>query len=557
MSPARAAAGRNSSSAVAADLARRILGPPVSAWRIAGACASGLLLALTYPRPGISGLAWIALVPLLASIVPARRCPRPWRLGFLAGLFWTVPSLAWLRHVTVPGWLALAAYVAVYPAIWSVAAARWTERAGDGPPLRDVGAAFLAAAWWIGLEYVRSGLFTGFPWNFLGASQYRQIALIQVARLGGVYAVSFLVAFLNAALVLSLRRWVRIGGARRPLMPHVALASALLLVALAVAYGLRTVLRETGTPLRSLDVALVQGNIPQQQKWDEAYRRFILERYEVLTREAAGRRPDLIVWPESSTPDDVRYDLESFALVSSLVMETGIPLLLGSGDYRIENGGEIFTNTAFLFVRGEEPGGIRYTGYDKIRLVPFGEYVPLENLGVTRLLTPIAGSFRPGQSVTVFDLGDGAAFSALICFEDVFAHLAREGVRRGARFLVNITNDAWYERSSGAFQHAANAVFRAAETGVPLVRAANTGVTCFIDRFGRVESALEGAEPGDIWIEGVLHGRVEWPVEPRLTFYARYGDLAALAGLAAGIAGHVPFLKQLLRRRAGNEGEPR
>ena len=557
MNPVPAAAARNSSSAVAADLVRRLLGPPVSGVRIAGACASGILLALAYPRPGISGLAWVALVPLLAATLPARSCPRPWRLGFLAGLFWAVPNLAWLRYVTVPGWLTLAAYVAVYPALWAAAAARWADdRAGEGSPIRDVGAALLAAAWWVGLEYVRAHLFTGFPWNFLGTSQYREIAVIQVARIGGVYAVSFLVAFLNVALVLSARRWFRQRGGRRQLMPHLSFVAALLLVALAVGYGIRVAVAEGRGPTRSAAVALVQGNIPQQQKWDEAFGRFILDRYESLTRQAAAAGADLIVWPESSTPDDVRYDLASFAAVTRLVDDTGVPLLVGSGDFRVEDGKDVFTNTAFLFMRGDQPGAIRYTSYDKIHLVPFGEYVPLDNLGVTRLLTPIAGSFRPGSEVTVFDLGDGAAFSTLICFEDVFSELAREGVRRGARFLVNITNDAWYKRSSGAFQHAANAVFRAVETGAPLVRAANTGVTCFIDRFGRVERVLEGAEPGDIWVNGFLSGRVEWPVEPRLTFYTRYGDVGPLLGLVAGIAAHGPFLLRRCRRRAVSEVKP-
>ncbi len=530
---------------------RRLPDRAVFLLRPAAAVLTGVLLASAFPRPGIAGLAWIALVPLL--LAAGRDGSPAFLLGWIAGAVWQVPSLSWLRFVTTAGWLSLALFLALFTALWAFGAKQWFAWAQRGGSPRDLAAALAAACWWVGLEWVKGRIFTGFPWNDLGASQYRQIAVIQVARIGGVYAVSFLVVFLNAALALSIeriRRRVRRPGRRG--MPHLSIAVALLLVAVAVSYGLHVALAPATEPGRPVRVALVQGNIPQSIKWDESFGERIIERYDSLTRQAAVAEPDLIVWPETATPGDLRYDSRSADLVIGLLEETGVPMVVGSVDVEFGEGASSEvreTNSAFFLQRDPgDPSRVVWRKYDKIHLVPFGEYVPMERWALMRKLTPIAGSVTPGREMKVFELPGGARFSCLICFEDVFPDLGRSAAAAGADFLVNITNDGWYGRSSGPFQHAANAVFRAVENDRPLVRAANTGLSCIIDRFGRMTRVLEGERPGDIWISGVLIGEITVRPGAGLTFYTRYGDLFALWGLVVGMAAHAPLFSGRFRR---------
>jgi apolipoprotein N-acyltransferase len=496
----------------------------------AAALCSGFLLAASFAPGEFAEAAWIALVPLLVAVrgVDFRRA---FTLGLTAGLAFWLPSLWWLTKVTPPGWLGMALYCSLYLALFTVGAALWFRRWGCERWLLNLGFMLFAAAWWAGLELARSTWFTGFAWNPLGASQYRNAALLQPAAWGGVGAVSALVVWVNAGLAMTILQYIERRGhwGRRP---HPELIAAFLVVAVTFAWGVKR-LRATSPGERPLRVALIQTNIPQEEKWDESTVATIYHRLRELTLGALrGGTSDLIIWPETALPDDVATSEPSYNLVYELVTN-GTPILVGSMDtHWPEQGYPTFYNSSFLFDVTGEPLQI----YDKQHLVPFGEYIPLPKLlPFLKALTPIQESFSAGSTSTVFSLpGRAVPFSVLICFEDTVAHLARAAVRQGARLLINQTNDAWFDPSAASRQHMIQSILRTVENGVPLVRVANTGVSCVIDRRGAVVARLEN-ETGGTRFAGFKLAEVRpAPADMSMTFYNQHGDLLpCLAGLAA------------------------
>ena len=497
--------------------------------RYMGAVLSGLLLASLFAPLEWGPAAWVALVPLLVSLrnVSSRQSAR---LGLTAGLMFWLCSLAWLSVLTIAGWIALALYCALYPMLFALGASWAFRRFSQRRWFEDIGIMLWLAVLWVALEYIRSTICTGFPWNALGVSQYQHLTVIQIARLGGVYLISGLIVLVNAAVALTLFRYLdrRASAARRF---HHELMIGFLAVALAVAYGWR-VLAGPAPAIQKVRIALVQPNIPQEQKWVPETIDLIYNRLLSLT-EAAVRVPglNLIVWPETAVPDDIRSSAPSYDLVYQLVTN-GVPMLVGSMDTEWRDEGKpLFYNSSFLFDRT----GAIVQGYDKRHLVIFGEYVPLQSiLPFVNALTPIQESFTPGRTSTVFRLEEPAvAFSSLICFEDTLAPLARESVRNGARLLINQTNDAWFDPSSASRQHMAQCVFRCVENGVPAVRSANTGVSCSIDRSGRVYDALQDDRGNRTVVAGFQTTTLMVPGgEMPLTFYTVHGDVFA-GGCAA------------------------
>jgi apolipoprotein N-acyltransferase len=268
-----------------------------------------------------------------------------------------------------------------------------------------------------------------------------------------------------------------------------------------VGYGYYKILRTAhGARRTTLKISLIQGNIPQELKWDKGSQALILERYAQLSQKAAMEKPDLIIWPEAASPGFIGAAEDDWIVERILAVpkETGIPLLLGSVVRENKN----YFNSALLIDRQGKIAG----RYDKLHLVPFGEYIPLKELfPFLETIVPI-GDFTSGDSYTLFSLspaagGAGAKFGVLICFEDTIPELSRNFVKKGADFLVNITNDGWFKETKAPYQHLAASVFRAVENRVPLVRAANTGVSCFIDSRGRIKAKI--TENGkDIFVPG-------------------------------------------------------
>ena len=478
-------------------------------------------------------LCWIALTPLIAAVwFGSGSVKRAAQLGYVAGLvfFWGVFS--WLTTVTGLGWFLLPFYLALYPAAWAAFLCAARRQAGDftssGANLRL--AAFGAAAW-VALEWVRGLGSLSFGWNGLGVALHGNLALIQIAQYTGVGGLSFLVAFTNLIVVITARRFLSESRSRR-IRPHWDFSANMALVAAVFAFGVRTVFAPADQACVPLRVAAVQANIPQNQKFDRDFIHVIQERYSALTEVAMATRPQLLLWPEAATPGSM-FEREIFPFVQGFAERGEINFLLGTLDFDTARHDY---NIAALFTEG----GKTLQTYRKIHLVPFGEYIPFR-----RAFPPfewiigdlVPSDFTPGTEYTVMRLkAPSINIAALVCFEDTLGDLTRRFVRRGAQLLVNITNDGWFLRSQGSEQHLANAVFRAVENRRPLVRAANTGVTAFIDPLGRVANAFR--PDGTPFAEGVLAQTIQVPpaTAPQ-TFYTRHGErfsqLCAVWSIAA------------------------
>ena len=487
--------------------------PRSTVYALLSAIASGLLLSSSFAPLEWAGVAWAALVPLL--IVIRYSTPRAsFKWGWVAGFAFWLTSIFWLTHVTLVGWFFLSALCAVFIGLFACSCSWWMARFGTDRLLPNLGCMALAAVSWAGLEYLRSVVASGFPWNPLGASQYQSLPLIQVASFGGVHMVSAVVVWVSTGMGLTVLRYIASRGHwnRRP---HLELFASLVVVALVFMHGMR-VLKQKNDAGVKLRVALIQPNIEQDEKWDEAKTELINTRLGELTESALYTQPDLIVWPETALPDDLRSSDKSYELVYQLATQ-GVPILVGTMDTALRDDGPHFFNSSFLI----DTDGIIAQTYDKRHLVPFGEYIPFRNaLPFMKAMTPIQESFDGGKTSVVFQLDKPLArFSALICFEDTVAKLARLSVRNGARMIVNQTNDAWFDPAAASRQHMAQCVMRCVENRVPAIRSANTGVTCYIDAQGRVREQLKRLVAGFKTMEVTLA-----PDEMALTFYTRYGD---------------------------------
>jgi apolipoprotein N-acyltransferase len=480
--------------------------------------AAGVVLALAYPRTDWEVGAWFALAPLFVVALRTRaRAAFGW--GWLYGLVFFLVLLRWLdftfrTYSEIPwpltwgplfllaGWCAL--YIAAISGLMSLIARR------RSPVWALVTAPFL----WVGGEWLRGHLLGGFPWGTLGYSQYLRLPVIQIAELGGVHAVSFVVVAVNVALagavVLSFRR----------ALAGFVLAGALL--AAVLAFGLSRL--AAAPPPDGPRIALMQPAIEQPLKWDPNHATVVLKIYLELTRQAAAGRPDLIVWPETASPTPLRQDAGLLGTLAALSGELGVPLLIGSVD--VEQGTPPrLTNSAFLVTARGITGR-----YDKIHLVPFGEYVPLSGvIGFVRGWAEFIAELEPGTRAVVF-AGPPAPFGIVICYEGIFPDLFREFVNNGARLMVNMTNDGWFGLTSGPAQHLSMYPFRAVEHRIAVVRAANTGVSAFIAPSGQIVRQL------GLFERGVLADGV--PLRQGRTLYTRLGDWVAWLSLAAA-AGSV------------------
>ena len=500
---------------------------PVAGLRLVVAIAAGVILHLAYPRPGWDLLGWVGLAPVLALAATARSPGSAFVEGWLAGWGFFVPLLRWLTHtmttfstlslpLALGVLLLLAGYLALY---WGAVAAlvAWLRRPLGGKSL------WLAPPLWATAELARTHVLTGFPWGLLGYIPYRRIDLIQFAAWTGVYGVSFLLVLVNTALAWSLLERTR----RAALV-----GAAVVIVGLggAVAAGVQP-LPGQGPDGGTLPVAIVQGNIDQAIKWNPAFQQETLRIYAELTRAAApGRR--LVVWPEAAVPTYVRYDPAVLGRLATLAAEVRVPLLVGAPDARPDGRVTRYLNSAFLV----KDQGVQ-ARYDKMHLVPFGEYVPLKRLlFFVEAVAAEIGDFSAGRERVIFPL-EGAGFGTVICYEVIFPDLFRRFVAEGASFMVNITNDAWFGDSGGPLQHLAIVPFRAVENGVAVVRAANTGVSALVAPSGRIDPELGLQRRGFL--------RVEVPTRRTSTFYTRFGDVfaygcgavtaaALVAGLVAG-----------------------
>jgi apolipoprotein N-acyltransferase len=512
-----------------------------SARRFLLASLTGLLYPLCFPGYDQAWLAWIVLVPLhlaLMELSPRRAFWIGWITGVIAfagTMFWVVTAMHLYGKmplvIAYAVMLLLATYLGLYIGIYSVGLV-WLRH-------RLPGAGFLPGPFlWVALELLRTYAFSGLPWGLLGYSQSTWIPVIQIADITGVYGVSFSLVLINVALT-EIVVW-RLRERRAPVAhPHTGSPASLspdpfpwgpagaagLTVLVVLGYGaIRLGSSDTQTSVRALTIGVVQPNVDQAQKWDEAFRRETMDRYIRLTRQV-GPHSDLVIWPEAATPFVFERELPYRLELAALAHAQGAPILFGSPALRYYASGRPYLlNSAYLFSSDGEILG----RYDKQHLVPFGEYIPLRTLlfFLDKLVEGI-GDFEAGTVPTVLTLPAmngqradlDARFGVVICFEVIFPNLVREFVREGANLMVTITNDAWFGESIAPYQHFGMVVFRAVENHVAFARAANTGISGFIDPYGRI------LETTPLFREAAIQRSI--PLGRGPTFYSSYGDLFA------------------------------
>ncbi len=516
--------------------------------RYGASLLAGGSLALCFPLPGWSGLAFIAPGVLAVAGIGLRPM-EAFRVGYVAGLIGFLGSLRWLLHIPFPagavaGWLALSAYCAFYPGLWLVGlslAAPLMPLDGVSPRARLPSWAAWAASWlnsleawaaaswwqrsrwflfagasWVALEMARGWVFGGFPWNLLGSALYRNIPLVQLAAWTGIYGLSFVIVWgslgLTSAIVLiAMRpdsRWSWTGELRVPLLSLLVIGGI----------GLRRVMNYK-EPVGDVRLALIQPSIPQMLMWDSSATTNRFEQIRSLSEQALAAPADVLVWPEASLPDIGR---DQFGQMLDLVRKKQVHWVFGGDESDDVDGQVRVYNSAYLM---DERGRLAKT-YRKRRLVIFGEYIPLERwFPFMRWLTPIGGSFSEGTGPVAFPFGtNGGVASPLICFEPVFPNATREyAAVPEVNFLLELTNDGWFGESSAQWQHLASGVFRAVETGMPLVRCTNNGITGWVDPCGRLRAWI-GARGESVYDPGYL--RVTVPIgggsEP--TVYREAGE---------------------------------
>ena len=500
---------------------------------------SGLLLIFSQPSFNLFPLAWVGLIPLLVCLNLSSSWKTAFWCGYVAGATFFFGMTYWIAllypfaniFVTSLGCAALVAYLAVYPAIFSALLFRLQWKS-------DLRYIFIVPVIWTGLEWVRGWMLTGFPWGSMGYSQWNNPYAIQIASITGVHGVSFIIVLLNAAIANLI--------CARPFWRRQLKAAALpfFIVIASLAYGAFTI----STPRKTaatIKIALVPGNVPQDEKWDKQNLNKIFKKYVNLIEKANAARADLIVLPETAIPGAIFSAPNAYRQNLEQVLSDGqINLLIGAPHYNPDS--KVYNRVFLLSPDGEEAGS-----YSKMHLVPFGEYVPLG-----RYLPNLIQfkPYEPGKTVDIFavPLTEDAQMGVSICFESVFPNHFRKFVKKGATVMGILTNDAWFEGTAAPHQHFSVAPLRAVENRVSVFRCANGGISCIIDPHGNI--ITEQIRPNSDQDFLIAHVPIN---EQQRTFYTRFGDWFPIICLAVSIillfytraAGtafkFIPFRKQI------------
>jgi apolipoprotein N-acyltransferase len=476
------------------------------------AVLSGVLLFLSFPKYGSAWLAWIAFVPLFFALRKTASIAQGFLLGFITGIVSYIGIIYWIAFVVINyGYLPLylgiilmlllACYLSIYIALF----------AGGIVYFRGKVALFIAApVLWVCFEYCKSFFLTGFPWENLGYSQYLNSYLIQFADIAGVFGLSFLIVIVNAAIFEIINK--------RSKREYVLAVAVFMILSGVYIYGFCRLdqVNKVMQNAQGMEVSLIQGNIDQSIKWNENYQRETLNIYERLSVINSPANGSLIVWPETAAPFRFQDINNLHDQITNLSLATKSWLLFGSVSSLQKRDSNDYFNSAYLL----SPFGEIKGKYDKVHLVPYGEYVPLRNLFpfVNKLAAGI-GDFGTGAGYYPLSLGD-KKIGILICYEAILPFAARMYKKRSANLLVSITNDAWFGTTSAPFQHFSMTIFRAVETRLYLVRAANTGISGIIDPTGKTVAKT------NIFQEDALKGYIKFVKIP--TFYAAHGDLLVI-----------------------------
>jgi apolipoprotein N-acyltransferase len=478
--------------------------------------ASGILLFLCFPKYGLGIIAWVALVPLLFALKNVSSLRNGLILGFITGIVSYTGILYWIVYVIVNyGYLPyyagifvmllLAAYLSIYIALF---AAGIVYFAGKG--IHEI---VIAPVLWTCLEYGKSYLFTGFPWENLAYSQYLYTALIQVVDITGTYGLSFIIVLVNVIIFDIFSEKFK---GTRP-VAEMALCCTVMLIIFSYGYLRLHQIDEKLRTAESMDVTIIQGNIDQHIKWDPRFQMETINVYNELSLQKKSSRPGLMVWPETAAPFFFQEFNELRSRIVNIAQMSGEWLLFGGPSYLRKCTGSddciSYLNSAFLL----SPAGKLTDRYDKVHLVPYGEYVPLRRMFpfISKLAVG-GGDFHSGNGYNPLTLGN-KKLGVLICYEGIFSDASRTYKNMGVDLLVNITNDAWFGRTSAPYQHLSMTVFRAVENRLYLIRSANTGISSLIEPTGRIIVKT------DLFTKSRLRDNVRF-INYK-TFYTAYGDI--------------------------------
>ena len=509
------------------------------------ALVSGLVLTLSFPDVHLYGLGFIALAPLIFSLDSLTA-----RQGFVAGfaggfihfsflIYWIVPTLCTFGGLhpilSVSALILLCLYLSVYPALFAFG----LKKLAPPPVLMPLAAAGI----WIGLEWVRTWLFTGFPWGILGYSQAENRWIVQIADITGVLGISFLLVLCSAVTAQIWRYFVTIRRARH-LAAWVPVAICVgytgMLLAGVYGYSMYRIADVEKKMARASDtcLAIIQGNIRQDMKWDMAFRLSTIEKYGALSLEAAKFQPDLIIWPETALPFYYGHNTALSNQVDQYIRQAGTHFLIGTPAVDTTHDPVRYFNRVMMLNHLALPKGF----YDKTHLVPFGEYVPFQDLlFFIEKLTAQAGNFSRGDSAFIPLTFKNHHTGVLICFEILFPDISRAFVNNQADLLTTVTNDAWFGHTSAAAQHFAIAVLRAVENRRSVARAANTGISGFIDPTGRVLQSTP------VFTDAMILQTL--PTMTSLSVYTRFGDLFILICVIAITLSFMVKTCQYIKRR--------
>ena len=515
--------------------------------------AASALLLISHPKFDLWLFAWFGFIPLILSI-RGKGLVKSFLLSVLCGtLFWS-GLVYWLMNVpkyTLLHYLILMPYLGLFFGLFGLIFSLIEKRQGTAAAL--LGAPFI----WVSLEFLRTHFFwLALPWGMLAHSQYLNSTIIQIAAITGAYGVSFLVMAVNAALAFLVFLFFSKDrpGTRGPAFSRSIDVAGLVLVLLTTGFLAASLIYGRSIISRPFDaekirISVIQGNISQDKKWNKGFADEIMKIYRVLTLEAARGNTHLIAWPETATPAAINTSPRVHRQVKRIVKAARVPLLIGSAErrkYDLEAQKEFdYTNAAYLL--SLEANSVKNQRYDKIHLLPFGEYlpaagsIPWRHIGVV----PVSG-YRPGTEFTVFSLGD-YRLSSPICWENIFPYITRNFVKNGAQFVINITNAAYFGRTAAPYQVLSMNVFRAIENRRYIARAANIGISCIIDPYGRVVDRVKDDNGEDIFVRGYLTGEIV-PLDV-LTFYTKYGDVFAWLCVAISV---VFLLVALVKRTHEN-----
>lgn len=487
------------------------------------ASLSGIMLTAAFPRTGFDYFAWFALVPLILTINQTKAV---FLTGCLTGFIHQITLVYWLvtaMHVygnlpiftSVPLLILLCMYLSIFTGIFCVLVKRLCPK-----PWQLIWAPFI----WVSLEYARSLTQFAFPWELLGYSQYLKLPLIQIADITGVYGISWLIVLFNVAIACFLlyttrQFWNQIEVSNR--LVYVFLGSVIFCFVIFLSYGLVRMYginKTIQTSQNQMKVGIVQGNINQAVKWDEKFRLQTIQKYILASLSENHHDADLIVWPETAVPIYIQQETPLRKKLISFIDNQSAVLLIGGLRYdRSVLGRWLFYNSAYLL----EPNKSDWQTYDKSHLVPYGEYIPFQTVFpfLSKFVQGV-GNFSAGTSIVPLKW-DKWEIGAQICYEILFPTISRKLVQKGADVLVNITNDAWYGYSSAPYQHFSMIVFRAVENKRALARSANTGISGFVNPYGKIISASK------IFTDANLNASL--PILNDLTFYCQFGDVFAIS----------------------------